>query len=290
MADSALPVPERSNQTATPAEAPAIRNSEPKKTTDAMVTLLPVILTAATFLLSFSFQIHQQAQQNKFQREQVEAQDSAAVDSEFRKALEQVIAKDGSSAAVGAYEMESFLDSKHGSQARAIAASLLPKIDDKFAFDVLFFDLLAGVTQQNQNQIVTINGLLTSQLKDLYWKALHKPRRTQLPKDSSFRAFVQRPELFFPDTSDSDQLNQALTKAWELESVSNGLSDIWTGQLGNPHPTPAGQELDDLVFIGNNFQGVDFQQAASMSDVDFYGDCNVQGAKFPAQVKPECTK
>lgn len=82
------------------------------------------------------------------QESQQQTQQIARADSEWRKELEQLAAKDGPSASVAAYEMVSFLGgSKYGDQAFAIVPSQLTKLDNPLTFDVILFDRTsAGVS------------------------------------------------------------------------------------------------------------------------------------------------
>lgn len=252
-----------------------------KRAMDVLVPLLPVGITAATFLISYHFQVVQQT-----------SQAASAEDTEWRKALEPIGKKDSGAAALGAFEMESFFtkNGHHFAQARAIDASLLPRIDDKFTFDVLFFDLIPETTQDSLNQIVTIDSLITTQLRELYSAAIGNHQNEHLPKDMSFRNFIEHPAAFFDESTQSTDLNDVLTKTWELDSVTDGLRALWLGDYADHHLTPDKQSLGDTVFLNGDFTGVDFRHTASMGDVQFYGDCKVDSSKLPVNVKPDCGK
>src|ERR1700749_4674513 len=92
-----------------PAQAPTGPTKDNADPNNPFVTLLPLTLTAVTFLATFLFQIHQSNQQESFQQLQQQTQQDATLDTEWRKALEHLTAQDGPTASVGAYEMVSFL-------------------------------------------------------------------------------------------------------------------------------------------------------------------------------------
>jgi hypothetical protein len=238
-----------------------------------LITLLPVIITGATFLLSFSAQLYQQ---------RVRTQE--ARDAEWRSALKQVSTKQSETAVQGAYEMVSFLDdAKYGAQAAAIAAALLPSIRDHIAFDLVFFNLIERENRGNQNEFIAIDSSLTQQLLDAYGQAKENLGDLKTPPTGgdSFSNFLLHPEQFFREDTDSDKLAFVLDKAWELDSVSDGLSQLWSGQLKGKRPTLDHQGLNDLVFLNNDFSSVDFRGAGRMNNVQFLGDCKVNRAMLP---------
>ena len=232
------------------------------------ITVIPFIFTGATFLL----QMWQQHVESR-----------AKVDSEWREAMRQVSSAKSETAIQGAYEMESFLnDKKYGSQAGAIAAALLPNIDDHIAFDLIYFDLLDGkATKYNQNEFIAIDSSITQQLKDEYYKVQDTfgPSKPA-PRDNTLENFVMNPDLFYRDNSESDKIGYVLNKTWELDSVSNGLALLWSHQLTKETVDPSGQGLQDLVFLNNNFSNVDFTRA-TMNNVEFVGDCKVNEKLLP---------
>ena len=126
----------QSNRVAKRDAATDTEASQTKKVVDAVRSqlTLPLALTAGTFLMGFLFQIYQQRTQATFTE-----------GSEWRKALEHVASKDPTTAAIGAYEMESFLETGHRSHARDIAMTLLPKIDDHLVFDLILFGALPHI-------------------------------------------------------------------------------------------------------------------------------------------------
>ena len=102
---AATEAPESKPVESTTKKANSRRNARRRKV---LVELLPVIITGATFILSFTAQLWQRHSERK-----------ATIDSEWRKALQQVSSKDSETAIQGAYQMESFVnDDRYGGQAR----------------------------------------------------------------------------------------------------------------------------------------------------------------------------
>jgi hypothetical protein len=271
-----------------------------------VVTFMPFVLTAVTFLATFVFQICQNRQQNNFQESQRRAQEDATkqqsafqlsqqqvqqdatANSEWRKALEDLTAKDGPSASVGAYEMVSFLGAvKYGDQALAIVPSLLTKIDNPLTFDVILFDINPHINQDNQSQLITIDTILARDLSDLYRKVTHSKASA---RDRSFGAFLQAPDQFIDGSEQADLLNQAWTQTWELDSVSSALSNDWSGvNWGALHPTPQDQDLSGgVVFLNNDWSGIDFS-GAELDGIAFFGKCKMdQKTKLPRSATVNC--
>lgn len=282
---------------------PAKHHTEKKSP---VVTFMPFVLTAVTFLATFVFQIYQNRQQNSFQESQQRAQEDATkqqsnfqllqqqaqqdatANSEWRKALEDLTAKDGASASVGAYEMVSFLGAvKYGDQALAIVPSLLTKIDNPLTFDVILFDINPHINQDNQGQLITIDTILARDLSDLYRTVTHGKASA---RDRSFGAFLQAPDQFIDGSKHADLLSQAWTQTWELDSVSSALSNDWRGvNWVAPHPTPRDQDLSGgVVFLNNDWSGIDFS-GAELDGIAFFGKCRIDPkTKLPRSATVNC--
>jgi hypothetical protein len=242
------------------------------------LTLLPFLITAITFLLSFAQQFSQHAVEAKATR-----------DSEWRKALQQVSSKESEIAIQGAYEMESFLDDEqHGQQAMEIAAASLPNVTDKRSFDLIFFNLIKKADQKNQSEFIAVDVAITEQLRDDYFKAIESFRKAKrAPSDTSFDNFVMHPDQFYRGDSESEKLADVLTKTWELESVSHGLADLWSSQA-LPKISPDGHRLNEIVLLNNDYSAVDFSHTKGMTNALFVGDCKVDQTALPAGVTVDC--
>lgn len=241
------------------------------------LTLLPFLITAITFLLSFGQQYWQHQDEAKATR-----------DSEWRKALQQVSSKESEIAIQGAYEMESFLDDeRHGQQALEIAAASLPNVADKRSFDLIFFNLIKKADQKTQSEFIAVDFAITEQLRDDYNKAIESFSKTKpAPADESFDNFVMHPSQFYLEDSESDKLADVLTKTWELESVSHGLARLWSQTW--PKISPDGHWLNEVVLLNNDYSAVDFTGTKGMTSALFVGDCKVNQKALPAGVTVDC--
>jgi Pentapeptide repeats (8 copies) len=246
----------------------------------ALTPLLTVLITAIGIVFTFCFQLVQ-----------TRTASLQKVDSDWRAALEKV-SVDEESAAIGAFEMQSFLaDPKYGDQARAIAAAVLPTVANRYEFDAAFFVLLGKTNQKNQADIITIATSISNRLMDLHSTALLYLKEKPEPKDKSLENFVLNPDQFFSDSSQSSYLLRTQTEAWKLDSVIGGLSTIWRGGNGNgPILVPDGADLSGIIFLNHNFQGVDFTHA-SLANAYFIGDCTVDANSLPKDARPpECAQ
>ena len=243
------------------------------------LTLLPFIITAGTFLLSFVQQYRQHADETQATR-----------DSEWRKAIQQVSSKESDVAIQGAYEMESFLDDdEHGPQALKITSALLPNVNDQRFFDIILFGLLPKANQKNQRQFIVLDAALAAQLKDEYYRVTKTfTRAKRPPKDPSFSNFLMNPDQFYREGSESDKLAYVLTKAWELDSASHGLANLWNHEPASPGTTPDGESLDGVVLFNNDYSKVDFRRTRGMNEVLFVGHCKVNETTLPSGIVAGC--
>ena len=243
------------------------------------LTLLPFLITAGTFVLSFA----QQYRQHKDDTQ-------ATQDSEWRKALEQVSSKESDVAIQGAYEMESFLsDQQHGPQALSITSALLPNVNDQRFFDIILSGLFPKADQTNQSQFIAVNVALAGQLNDEYYSVLKTLTNAKSsPADQSFADFLMHPDQFYREDSESDKLAYVLTKTWELDSVSHSLSKLWNHGPGVPGATPNDQWLSGVVLFNNDYSKADFRNARGMDEVLFVGNCKVNKTALPSGVDVKC--
>ena len=242
-----------------------------------LTPLLSVLITGAALASTSAIQLWQN-----------HTASTQKVDSDWRTSLEKV-SLDEKEAAIGAFEMQSFFGSdKYGAQARSIASALLPNIVDEREFDAAFFVMLPWTDNKNQNDLVNVARSITNNLADLQEASRHLDPAHPQPADASFENFIQNPDQFFDPATHSDFIKRAQTEAWKLESVSNGLSSLWTSSRLSSHIQPRGQDLSGIVFLGNNFKGVDFR-AASLDHSEFVGSCTVDPSLVPRDVPVKCT-
>ena len=243
------------------------------------LTLLPFIITAGTFVLSFTQQYRQHMDETQATR-----------DSEWRKAVQQVSSKESDIAIQGAYEMESFLDDQqHGPQALSITSALLPNVNDERFFDIILFGLLPKANQKNQSQLIAIDVALATQLRDEHYRVVKTfTRAKRPPKDVSFSNFLMNPGEFYREDSESDKYAYVLTKTWELDSASHGLAKLWNHEPASPGTTPDGQSLEGVALFNNDYSKVDFRQTRGMNEVLFVGDCKVNKMALPSGIEAKC--
>jgi hypothetical protein len=232
---------------------------------------LPFLITAGTFVLSFTQQYRQHADETQATR-----------DSEWRKAVQQVSSKESDVAIQGAYEMESFLDDQqHGPQALATTSALLPNVNDQSFFDIILFSLISKANQKNQGNLIVVDAALARQLKDEHDRIAKSLAKQRSPADKTFANFLMHPEDFYSD-SQSDKLNYVLSKTWELDSASRGLAKLWKHETTEPGLSPDGHSLDGVVLFNHDFSGVDFRHAQAMDNVLFVGNCKVDKSELPS--------
>jgi len=246
----------------------------------ALTPLLTVLITAIGLVFTFCFQLIQ-----------TRAASVQKVDSDWRTALEKV-STDKQTAAIGAFEMQSFLtDAKYGDQARAIAAAILPSVASHHEFDAAFFVLVQETDQQNQAAIIAIATNISNRVRDLHEIALKEMKDNPKPIDPSLENFVLHPDQFFSEDEQSDYLKETDEETWKLDSAIGGLSSIWHGSKTTRRvKMDEDTDLSGIIFYNasfRDFRGIDFNHAI-MNDVYFLGPCNVDASKLPKEVHQEC--
>ncbi len=243
-----------------------------------LTPLLAVFLTAATFGLSFFFQI-QQSKKTATDEE----------DSQWRSAIEKAYFSKSASRSGAVLEMQSFLTSpRYRAGARSVASTLLPEVEDTGVFDLVFFDLLSRTNEENQDEMVDLVRAISNRLWDVHQKAILESSVRGL-RDSSFTSFLRRPDSFFD--ADDPRLREALAATWKLDSVSRGLADLWRQSVHTTGPSPRGQDLSGIAFLNGDFTNVSFK-GASINDTSFVGKCKVNRQDFDeaqlSSVRIEC--
>ncbi|MGC2621342.1 MAG: hypothetical protein WA414_20020 [Acidobacteriaceae bacterium] len=244
----------------------------------AITPLLTVLITAIGIVFTLCFQIYQTREQS-LQKE----------DSDWRAALEKV-SVDESTSAIGAFEMQSFLQNRrYNSEARSIASAVLPTVRNRYEFDAAFSSLLADTTQNNQRDVISIASNLSNQVRNLYSATQKQAAVGPTFNNITLEGFVLDPDQFIDDETQSGILDQALTETWELDTVIQGLSRLWLPSGHKRLAVPKDADLAGIVFLNGNFNGVDFS-GADMYDSYFIGRCHVENARFPAHSPPtrEC--
>jgi len=257
----------------------AVREKAPSSFNLASLTpLLSILIAGMTMLSTSMIQIYQSHNSS-----------AQAEDSEWRQALVKISSEGENSAAIGTFEMQSFLaGERHKAQARSIAAALMPNITDKYEFDAAFFVLLRQTDQTNQTDVVGIARTLSNHLHNLYDTAVANKGCKGSP-DCTFVAFVRNPEKFYDNASQSESLRSTLSDLWRLDSVGSGLSTLWHSNQRGVSAHPGDLDLSGIVFLNNDFSNIDFSQA-SMDEAEFIGKCPVYQGKTPRGIVPDCER
>lgn len=257
----------------------ASTRSSSAQTWVAITPLLTVLITAIGIVFTLCFQIYQ-TREESIQKE----------DSDWRAALEKVTV-DESTSAIGAFEMQSFLqNSRYHGEARSIASAVLPTVTNRYEFDAAFASLLADTTKDNQRDVILIASNLSNQVRNLYSLAQEQPAGDDAAlQNMTLEEFVLDPSQFLADDTQSEALDKALTEIWELDTAIHGLSSLWLPSGGKRLAVPKDTDLAGIIFLNGNFDGVDFSGAV-MYDTYFIGHCHVETAKFPVRSPPlrEC--
>jgi hypothetical protein len=234
----------------------------------AITPLLTVLIAAVSFVFTSGFQVYQ-TRQSALQE----------VDTEWRSSLEKV-SVDNTSAAIGSFEMLSFLsDARYRPQARSIASAVLPSVGNRYEFDVAFERLLSDTDQKNQSDVITVAFNISSELRSLYSTASKQLKGDSRSNGLTLQTFVLDPTSYLDDDVNTKEVIAAAdTASWELDTVSKGLSSLWLNGKGPAAPQAAA--LDHIIFMNADFSGVDFS-GASMDDAYFVGSCRVENAAWP---------
>jgi hypothetical protein len=233
-----------------------------------LTPLLAVFLTGATLLM-------QTWQYQSSAKLQVDANE----DSQWRDAIKNVSMRDTGTTLISAFAMRTFFDSSHYSlQARTVAATLLPHVDNPDGFDNVFFDMLDDNSKPNQAHIVAIAKTIFNSQLDLY----HVNVLASQPVKLEFATLKEILGEDDPPTfiqQDPASRKQAVASAWMLDSVSDGLHDLWVSKNG----TPQGMDLGGVVLEFGQFDGLDFSRTnlrgGALYHSDFKG-VNFTGASF----------
>jgi Pentapeptide repeats (8 copies) len=234
----------------------------------AMTPLLAVFLTGAALVLQ-SWQF----------RASAALQTQANEESQWRDAIKNVSFKDPGATMVSAFGMHSFFDSpRYSTQARIVAATLLPHVDNSDGFDTIYFDLTDTTDESNQAHIIAISKTLFNLQMELYRVNVltNRPTRidlqtlTEMLGDDDPPDFIQR---------DAASRRQAAANAWMLDSASDGLNDIWSVKKS---ATPRGTDLSGVILENGNFGGLDFSNAVLQGGALYNADFT--GAKFTGAV------
>ena len=233
-----------------------------------LTPLFAVLLTGAA-LLAQTWQYQSSAK----------LQVDVSEESQWRDAIKNVSMKDTGTTLISAFAMRTFFDSPHYSvQARTVAATLLPHVDNPDGFDNVLFDMLYDNSKSNQSHIVAVAKTLFNSQLDLYRVSVLANQPVKL-EFGTLREILgdDDPPIFIQQ--DIASRKQAVAAAWMLDSVSDGLHDLWVSKSG----TPQGMDLGGVVLEFGQFDGLDFSHAnlrgGALYHADFKG-VNFAGSSF----------
>jgi hypothetical protein len=237
----------------------------------ALTPVLSVLIAAASLVITFGFQVVQTRTASLDKQ-----------DSEWRSALEH-LTMDEKGAATGVLEMQSFLDNpRYGEEASSISTALLPVIPDKYQFDAAYFTLLKRERHGRHKELVSIDRLLSNELRNRWeFATSHDPGQTLA--DMSLQNFVIHPASFYNEQTQALDIEQTNSVIWKLDSTASGLSSIWQGQILSKDE----DDLTGLIFVNNDFRNVDFSKS-DLHDAVFLGKCQVKPGWNPEGVEIDC--
>jgi uncharacterized protein YjbI with pentapeptide repeats len=243
----------------------------------AVTPILAVFLTGAALVV-------QSRQFSDSAKRQIDANE----ESQWRDAIKNVSFKDPGATLVSAFGMHSFFDSpRYSTQARTIAATLLPHVDNPDGFDNVFFDLLDTANTSNQGHVVAIAKTLFNSQLDLFRFNVLVNRPTPVDFQALREMLGDDDPPDFVQT-DSTSRRQAAASAWMLDSISDGLNNMWI----NKNAMPKGADLGGIVFERGQFNELDFSdanlQGGALYHAEFKG-ANFAGAAFTRKLVSNVT-
>lgn len=133
-----------------------------------------------------------------------------------------------------AFLMQSFEDdAQYGGPARQIEQTVLGQTTQPATFDLVYFNMLAGLKTPDQIGDLTDVGInLKNRLYSLY-NAYNAEMKAKQPNSQpvSIDDFMQKPMQLYTTAAQRDELNRVLVVMWELDSFSDGMACVW----GAPH-------------------------------------------------------
>lgn len=237
--------------------------------------------TVSTFIAVFAllFQGFQFEKSSKLQADQfaksIKLQADQNEDSKWQESMKSVSFKDPQSALTGALSMQPFFSlQRYASQSRAIASSLLPIVSNVDGFDEVLAALYATTNAKVSDDQIPITGIAQTLL--LAARERHRLLGTAWSGARGMPAFLHyRIESIDPVPSDREWEQSARDKvaAWEIDSVSQRLSQLWKEKQ-----MPPDSFLENLTLEDASFNNVDFSKRDLTGSI-LYDAC-FQNANF----------
>jgi hypothetical protein len=207
-------------------------------------TLTPVLSVLIT-ALALVFQAQQFKKTSETQARQSE-------DEKWRESMKAVSLADPKSSMVGALAMQTFFRSeRYSPQSQMIAAALLPNVNNVTGFDEVFDELVRSVDKDRQYLITGIGSMLLMAAREE-----HHLTVPTLVNPSETPPFLEHDVTSIdpnPDFTRGGETMRDKVLAWELDSVSQGLSRLWLTRKFSPD-----KYLVSIVIENASFAGIDF--------------------------------
>lgn len=184
-------------------------------------------------------------------------QREASEDAQWREALKSVSFRDPMSSQVGALTMQGFFGSqRYGPQAREIASILLTNIPNVNVFDEVMERIGPAHTDTtNLSDLIGIGQMLGfTQRARFHIQGAASRENTPFLMEA-----VSAVEVNPKDLDDIEQ--QTRVAAWQLDTMSSTLRDVWTNKNPQKRLSPANQRLQGVVLENVSFGDLDFTGA-----------------------------
>ncbi|HYM79416.1 MAG TPA: hypothetical protein VE377_25800 [Candidatus Dormibacteraeota bacterium] len=223
------------------------------------VPILALVVTALTVILQ-TRQFHQTLTQQGNQFVETERQQAMAhEDTEWREALKAVSFTDRRSSLVGAFAMQGFFNSpRYGNQARGIAGGLLANTANVSSFDEILTNMRDKTDASNLTHMTALAQMLGFAQRAKY--------HTQgASSDATAPFLIPDVDEIDPNPQDFEHnpTQQIKVAAWEIDTVSQFLRQLWRDPKKNL--SPQGYVLTATVLENGDFDNLDF----SGSHLDF---------------------
>jgi hypothetical protein len=218
--------------------------------TTAFAAWIAIIGVVALAFVTISEQRKQSERLAVLQRE-------ANEDAQWREALESVSFRDPASSQMGVLAMQGFFGSpQYSSQARSIAALLLPNVSNVYAFDEVLSNL--GPPHTDRGNYHDLTGI--AQMLGFDQRAKFHISGAASKKNTPFLMESLGAIKANPKDLDRDRDQQTRVAAWELGTVSRTLRSVWTDKDPQKRLSPSGWQLSGAVLEKASFDGLDFTE------------------------------
>lgn len=137
----------------------------------------------------------------------------------------------------------------------------------------------------NERHYASMARAITNELHNLQTTAMQSRGEGIVASDSTFADFVEHPEKFLNDTTQTRELHLAQADAWKLDSISDILSTSW--KAARNQQLQRDTDLSGIAIMNHDFSDIDFRSAA-MEGTVFLGACKVRRDWLPPGVPVLC--